>query len=441
MKIKEYILMSLKDLWRRKGRTILTALGITIGTLLIVTMMGIVVGLKGFMSDAINDSDSARIINVNHYRDYTNDEEAYEDITNDEKFEEKYYKKIDDELIDKMKDTGKVEAVVAEIGYNPHSIIFNNKEYTGSIRGVGYNLGANIYADSVVERVRHDEKNDSLKPLSHGEFISKESGQALIGEKLLESLELSSDDVLNKEIEVSAISNIKVNGTKLTKKVTVVGIIDGHFNNSNALVLSSYDIAELKGYGTLQKDYFENKGYDSMEVLVSNLSDVESVDNTIKDLDYYRMSSIDAAKQIESSMGAMNKGFLILGIIVLFVASIGIINTMGMAVAERTKSIGVMKSVGASSSTIRLMFLIQASLIGLIGGIFGVLIGSGVNSIIEVFAKSKISDSGVKLSISIGLPWYWIATILLFSMVIALVSGIYPASKAAKLDPVEALRR
>ncbi|SFU57715.1 putative ABC transport system permease protein [Clostridium sp. DSM 8431] len=441
MKIKEYILMSLKDLWRRKGRTILTALGITIGTLLIVTMMGIVVGLKGFMSDAINDSDSARIINVNHYRDYTNDEEAYEDITNDEKFEEKYYKKIDDELIDKMKDTGKVEAVVAEIGYNPHSIIFNNKEYTGSIRGVGYNLGANIYADSVVERVRHDEKNDSLKPLSHGEFISKESGQALIGEKLLESLELSSDDVLNKEIEVSAISNIKVNGTKLTKKVTVVGIIDGHFNNSNALVLSSYDIAELKGYGTLQKDYFENKGYDSMEVLVSNLSDVESVDNTIKDLDYYRMSSIDAAKQIESSMGAMNKGFLILGIIVLFVAAIGIINTMGMAVAERTKSIGVMKSVGASSSTIRLMFLIQASLIGLIGGIFGVLIGSGVNSIIEVFAKSKISDSGVKLSISIGLPWYWIATILLFSMVIALVSGIYPASKAAKLDPVEALRR
>ena len=97
MKIKEYILMSLRDLWRRKGRTILTSLGITIGTLLIVTMMGIVVGLKGFMSDAVNDGDGARTIQITHYKDYSNVEYDDDTMTDQNKFEEEYFKKLDDD--------------------------------------------------------------------------------------------------------------------------------------------------------------------------------------------------------------------------------------------------------------------------------------------------------------------------------------------------------
>ena len=441
MKIKEYVLMSLRDLWRRKGRTILTSLGITIGTLLIVTMMGIVVGLKGFMNSAVNDGDSARIIRINHYRDYTDEEYDESVMTDDAKFEEEYFKKLDDNLIEKLKDTGKVETVVAQITSYPHSIIFNNKEYTGNIRACGYNIDANLYPDFNIEEVRHNENDDTLKPLSAGEFISEEHGQALIGAKLLGSLELSSDDVFNKEIEVSVLSNGDSNGKKITKKIKIVGIIDEHFEDADALILSAKDAAELKGYATLEKDYFENKGYEQIYALTNNLSDVQSVSDTIKDLDYYSVSSIDMANEIEESLGAMNKGFLILGIIILFVAAIGIVNTMGMAVAERTKSIGVMKSVGASSGTIRLMFLVQSSLIGLLGGIFGVLLGSGINVLIEMFAKSKISKSGIDLAISIRLPCYWIVLILIFAMVLALISGIYPASRAAKLDPIEALRR
>lgn len=441
MKIKEYILMSLRDLWRRKGRTILTSLGITIGTLLIVTMMGIVVGLKGFMSDAVNDGDGSRTIQVSHYKDYSNVEYDDEVMSNASKFEEEYFKKIDDDVIEKLKDTGKVETVIGEITYSPNSIIFNNKEYKGIMNAYGFNVDANLYSDSEIEKVRHDEKDDSLNPLKAGKFISEESGQVLIGEKLLNKLDLTKDNVLDKEIEVSAINQESNNAKKLTKKLKVVGIIEEHFNYSNCLVLSAKDISELKGYSLLQKDYFENKGYDCITVLTNELSDVESVSDTIKELDYYSMSSIDQAKAIETTLGSMNKGFLILGIIVLFVASIGIINTMGMAVAERTKSIGVMKAVGASSGAVKLMFLIQSSLIGLIGGVFGVLIGSGINSLIQMYAESKISDSKMNMAISIGLPWYWILLILLFSMAVALISGIYPANRAAKLDPVEALRR
>ena len=140
-------------------------------------------------------------------------------------------------------------------------------------------------------------------------------------------------------------------------------------------------------------------------------------------------------------MGSISIGLAILGIVVLVVAAIGIINTMSMAVLERTKSIGVMKSVGANSKTIKTMFLVQSSFIGLFGGLIGILLGSGINSIIQFFINNYIESQGLTMSISVGMPWYLVLATLLFAMIISLVAGIYPASKAAKLDPIEALRR
>lgn len=441
MKFKEYVLMSLRDLWRRKGRTILTSLGITIGTLLIVTMMGIIVGLKGFMTNTINDGDGARRIQVQSCKYFTQ-EEYEEGISKDpEKFQKENFKKLDDNLIDELKNTGKVSAIIGRIYCSPHSLIFNNKEYTGNIVAKGYSDVSNKYSDSTVEQVRYREKDDSLKPLSEGKYISSDSGEALIGEKLLEGLNVDKNDILNKEVELSVAGTVDNNGKKITKKLKIVGIIDKHFEDSDTLFLSAKDAAEIRGYTSLQKDYFENKGYDTVEVLTNEISDVESVEESIKDLDYYSVSSVDTAKEMDSELGAINKGFLILGIIVLVVASIGIVNTMGMAVIERRKSIGIMKSVGATCGAVRLMFLIQSALIGLIGGIFGIILGNGINSLIQMYATSKITKSGIDLSISIGLPWYLILLVLAFAIVLALISGIYPANRAARLDPIDALRK
>lgn len=439
MKLKEYVLMSLRDLWRRKGRTILTSLGITIGTLLIVTMMGIGVGLKGFMSDAVNSGDTAREITVMPLRHLT-DEEA-EDLQAGNKSEDDYFKKLDSKLVQDIEDTGKAESIVGSISYNIGALKFNGKVYSGYIPCVGYNDGANIYSNSEIESVRHKKENDELKPIKAGKEIDRSTGQALIGKELLNNLNLSEDDILNKEIEIVTSGAGKIQTKQASKKVTIVGVIDENFENGKKLVFSANDVAELKGYSTLQKDYMENKGYDKIVVKAKELGDVEALSNKINDLDYRYESSIETAKSVQNNLSGINTAFLALGIIVLVVAAIGIVNTMGMAVIERTKSIGVMKSVGADRGAIRTMFLVQSSLIGLIGGVFGILIGSGINSLIQMFAASKISSSDVDMSISIGLPWYYLLIILAFAMAIALVSGIYPANKASKLDPIEALRR
>lgn len=438
MKVKEYVLMALRDLSKRKGRTFLTSLGITIGTLLIVTMVGLGIGLQSFMVQTVNDEDNARSITVMPYKYFAPEDQDEMDMST---FEEDYFKKIDNELIEKIKDTDRAETVVASINYSPDALKFSDKEYSGSIQCIGYNEGANLYPDYIIERVRHDEEDDSIKPLKAGSKIEPAANEVVIGEELLGQLNLSEDQILNNELElvVKTANGIKI--TPIAKKFKVVGVIDKHFDDGQRLVLSANDAAELQGYSNLQKDYMANKGYNSIEIAAKDVSDVEPLSETIKELDYASNSSIDMAKEVEDALGGINTAFAVLGGIVLVVAAIGIVNTMSMAVLERTKSIGVMKSLGADRNAIRSIFLVQSSLIGFIGGLFGIGLGSGLNSIAEMIVNSKIVEEGMGTSISVGLPWYWLLIILGFAVVIALISGIYPANRASKLDPIEALRR
>ena len=438
MKFKEYVLMALRDLSKRKGRTFLTSLGITIGTLLIVTMVGLGIGLQSFMVQTVNDEDNARSITVQPYRYFAPEDQDEMDMST---FQEDYFKKIDDKLIQKIKDTDRAETVVASIQYSPDALKFSDKEYSGNIQCVGYNEGANLYPDYIIERVRHDEDDDSIKPLKAGTKVEPAVGEVVIGEELLGQLNISEEQILNNELElvVKNANGIKI--APINKKLKVVGIIDKHFADGKKLVLSAKDAAELQGYTTLQKDYMANQGYNNIQIAAKDVSDVEPLTETIKELDYNSTSSIEMAKNVEDTLGGVNTAFAVLGGIVLVVAAIGIVNTMSMAVLERTKSIGVMKSLGADRSAIRAIFLVQSSLIGFIGGLFGIGLGTGLNSIAEMIVNSKIVGEGMETSVSVGLPWYWLLIILGFAVGIALISGIYPANRASKLDPIEALRR
>ena len=129
----------------------------------------------------------------------------------------------------------------------------------------------------------------------------------------------------------------------------------------------------------------------------------------------------------------------ILGIIVLFVAAIGIVNTMIMSVFERTKSIGIMKAVGASSVNINTIFVTEAGVIGFLGGILGIILGAGINKIIQVLLSNFMTSSGLTETISFGTPTWLTWGTLIFSMTIAILAGLYPANRASKMDPVEAL--
>lgn len=120
----------------------------------------------------------------------------------------------------------------------------------------------------------------------------------------------------------------------------------------------------------------------------------------------------------------------------LLVGGIGIANTMYTAVLERTKEIGVMKSVGAQNKDILMIFLIESGLLGLVGGAIGVGMGIGLSKLVEIMAAQFLGTSLIKASF----PWYLILGALAFSFLIGAMSGLLPAKQAASLKPVDALR-
>ena len=436
MKFKEYILMSLRDLWKRKGRTILTSLGITIGTLLIVTMVGLGSGVKQLMNDMVNDQDSARNISVNPYRYMTEEEQ---DNATPTSLQEDYSKPITNDFIKDIEDMDQVENVTAILSGNANYIKYNNKKYKCNTMFTGYNENAKLFPDYEIEKVRKNNNDNSLKPIEAGEELDNTAGEVLIGEQVLEKMNVTAEDAVGTDIEI-LVKSSQTNELQ-SKKFKIKGIINGNFQNGNGIVMNINDASQLLSFIYTEKDYFKSHGYEYATVVTKTIEDVDAVGEKIKDLNYLYSSSADMADAINENIGSINTAFAVLGVIVLVVSAIGIINTMSMAVMERTKSIGVMKSVGASSGAIRTMFLIQSSLIGVIGGGFGILFGVGINKIVQSIATSMIAKENLPLTISVGLPVYWLLIIFIFAMVIALVSGIAPANKAAKLDPIEALRR
>ena len=147
-------------------------------------------------------------------------------------------------------------------------------------------------------------------------------------------------------------------------------------------------------------------------------------------------------------LDTMNKALVILqtmlgsvGGLALFVASIGIANTMVMSVYERTREIGILKAIGASPGDIRLLFMAEAALIGLMGGVVGTvggwLLGLGLNEGILTYLEwREIPVTGTFFVVT---GWL-VALALAFAMIVGLLAGLYPAARAARLDPLEALR-
>jgi ABC-type antimicrobial peptide transport system permease subunit len=129
------------------------------------------------------------------------------------------------------------------------------------------------------------------------------------------------------------------------------------------------------------------------------------------------------------------------GGLALLVASIGIANTMIMAVYERTKEIGILKAVGAAPGQIRLLFVVEASMIGLLGGVIGTvlgwLLGRGLNwLILRILEWQDMPMQGTFFVVA----WWLVAAALAFATLVGLLAGLYPAARAARLQPLDALR-
>ncbi len=185
----------------------------------------------------------------------------------------------------------------------------------------------------------------------------------------------------------------------------------------------------------------QTEGYDSAVVRVTDPVELTAVRNKISDLGFGSFSIVDELDQIRTVFLIIDSVLGLLGGISLLVASFGIANTMIMSILERTREIGIMKAIGAEDREIKLIFFVEAAVIGLVGGVVGVLVAWGIDGLANRIAyRFVLKPQGASFIDFFDLPPYlWIGAIL-FALLVSILAALYPASRAARIDPVRALR-
>jgi putative ABC transport system permease protein len=180
--------------------------------------------------------------------------------------------------------------------------------------------------------------------------------------------------------------------------------------------------------------------YANLTVRVDHPSGIPAVESAVKDMGYIPFSLQDVTRSLTRVFAILDLLLGIFGSLALAVASLGIINTLVMAILERRREIGVLKALGASNGDIRQLFFTEAGVMGLVGGAAGVALGWGIGRVIQFVTTIYLRRQSIPAENIWTVPWWLVAGAIGFSVVVSLVAGMYPATRAAQLDPVEALR-
>lgn len=464
MKISDEISLSARNLLRRKGRTALTLVGVVIGTCMVVLMISLGIAQTKTNEEMLQSWGDLTQVQIYGYGTMmgSDGKPLY----------------LDDAAITNIKQIPHVAAATPYAqAYNLEGEITagRNGRYTSDI----YNLigidptalepmGFALQSGSWPTNTPASEKatklqvlvgsstgynfQDSRKSYNSPKRYRYEGQTDANGKELPPFVDIDKDK-MTLTIKTGEGSTEKSRSWELE----IVGVLEpdgakGYWTQSG-IVLRIQDMKMLqKIYNDMTKTKEESKSYEQVYVKVDDLSNVTDVETAIHDLGFTNTYSMNQQRE-EMQKQVMNSQMIFGGIaaVSLLVAAINIINTMTMAIYERTREIGVMKVLGCELGNIRTMFLLESSTIGFIGG----LIGLGI-SLIASFVLNNLSTLGQGLdlsglmgggyymgggggTISIIPPWLMLAA-LVFATLVGLVAGILPANKAVKISALEAIR-
>ena len=398
---KESFLMAWASLIANKMRSILTMLGIIIGVAAVIALVSIGNGVKQDIQNSISSLGS-NLLMVMPGAPRTPGVRPSQGSM-------KSLKVSDYQAISKL------DGVKAASPYTANSYvsIYQSKNWTTTVSGVSSNF--------------QDVNNWTM---SEGRFISSKNVEnrervAVVGQTVVKNL-FAGEDPVGKEIRVKNIP-FRVIGVLNSKGNGTMG------NDQDDVIFIPYTTAmeRVEGVDYLRMVYVvasDDNGIDRLQSDIENLLRVRHgiKDTNLDDFNIQNMKSI--METMEQTTGTLTLFLGAVAAISLVVGGIGIMNIMLVSVTERTREIGIRKALGATYFVIVTQFLIEAVVISLMGGLIGIALGIGASKLIGL-------ASGMSTVISIP-------TIILsfaFSMAIGLVFGIYPARKAAKLNPIDAL--
>ena len=398
---KESFLMAWASLIANKMRSILTMLGIIIGVAAVIALVSIGNGVKQDIQNSISSLGSNLLMVMPGAPRTPGVRPSAGSM--------KSLKVSDYEAISKL-DGVKAASPMTNGSY---VVIYQNKNWTTSVSGVSYNY--------------LDVNNWSMKS---GRFLSEKNVQnrervAVVGKTVVKNL-FGDEDPVGAEIRVKNIP-FRIIGVLNSKGSGAMG------NDRDDMVIIPYTTAmeRVEGVDYLRMIYVVGKDENGIDRLQSDIENLLRVRHGIKDtnLDDFNIQNMNSIMEtMEETTGTLTLFLGAVAAISLVVGGIGIMNIMLVSVTERTREIGVRKALGATYSVIVTQFLIEAVVISLMGGIIGIILGIG---------SSKLIGMASGMSTVISVPT--IVMSFAFSMAIGLIFGIYPARKAAKLNPIDAL--
>jgi ABC-type lipoprotein release transport system permease subunit len=203
--------------------------------------------------------------------------------------------------------------------------------------------------------------------------------------------------------------------------------------------MSQVALALARQSGSLNET--DAEGYDAAVIRVSDPVALTDVRKRLTDLGFGSFSIVDQIEQIKTVFLIIDSALGLLGGISLLVASFGIANTMIMSILERTREIGIMKAIGAEDREIKLIFFFEAAVIGACGGVIGVLSGWGMTALANRLAyRFVLKPQGASFIDFFSLPPWLSMSAIAFALTVSILAALYPAARAARIDPVRALR-
>jgi putative ABC transport system permease protein len=180
--------------------------------------------------------------------------------------------------------------------------------------------------------------------------------------------------------------------------------------------------------------------YASLTVRAKSPSQIETIENAIKTMGFGTFSLLDASRSLKLFFTIFDALLFIFGSLALAVATLGIINTLVMAILERRREIGILKALGAADRDVKQLFFVEAGVMGLFGGILGVGFGWFIGRALTWGTNIYLHRQNLPSAHVFSVPWWLVLLSILFSVGVSLAAGLYPATRAARLNPVEALR-
>ena len=447
MKFCDLLVMSLNNLRRRKLRTALTVLGVIIGTASIIVMVSLGIGLQELNMESLSSWTSLTEITVR--QNYSGDPS----VSNEDSF-------ITDDVVERL---SKLDHVVSVSPVLRTSVIIRQGIYIceyASIEGISRDALEKI---TLEEGGRLPDPNAQQMEMVFGNMVVQDFMNSKTKKYYYETGELADLDmsqpffvIFDQNAYYQSLYPSGDSDVKPPKKymLNTVGVVAGGTNNYNSYSYSIYtDVEQLKTQ--LRKVFKKNpipgqptnsKGkpysyfvYDSAEVQVDDMENVKEVQQIINDMGFQASSMIEGIENQQRQAGMIQAVLGGIGAVSLFVAAIGIANTMMMSIYERTKEIGVMKVLGCDMGSIRNMFLIESGFIGLAGGVIGIGLSYGISYLVNHIGGISQAVSGMEGDIS-RIPFWLVGLAIVFAVVVGMGAGFMPAMRAMRLSPLAAIR-